>query len=100
MDDLIEKNNELIGIAHKYLDNKYEFLSANIDKVRISELDYFNICKSGVKHFDNQKTYLDTSSVDQTNIVDDTYKVTYDNRQLKSIIEKLHIFNRVFRVAK
>ena len=80
MDNLIEKNDEIIAKTHEYLNKKFNSFTNNFDKVKIAELDYFNICKSGIKSFDNEKIYLDTSSVEQTNIIDESYIITYDNR--------------------
>lgn len=59
---------------------KFKHFTNDFDKIKIAELNYFNICKSGIKVFDDEKIYLDTASVDQTNIVDESYVITYDNR--------------------
>ena len=48
--------------------------------VKISKLDYFNISKSGIKKFENNKIYLDTSAVSDTNITDESYIINYKNR--------------------
>ena len=80
IDDLIEKNDKIILKAHKLIDNIYLKETNNLELVKISELDYFNISKSGIKKFENNKIYLDTSAVSDINITDESYIIEYGNR--------------------
>ena len=80
VDDLIEKNEEIILKAHKLIDNIYLKETNTLELVKISELDYFNISKSGIKKFENNKIYLDTSAVSDTKITDESYIIDYENR--------------------
>ena len=80
VDDLIEKYEKIILKAHKLIDNIYLKETNNLELVKISELDYFNISKSGIKKFENNKIYLDTSAVSDINITDKSYIIDYENR--------------------
>lgn len=74
---------------HVLLDKKYKSFTHGFERVKIAELDYFNICKSGINQFDNQKIYLDTASVDQTNIIDESYTITYNERPSRANMQPL-----------
>ena len=80
VDSLIEKNEEIILKTHKLIDDIYLKETNTLELVKISELDYFNISKSGIKKFENNKIYLDTSAVSDTNITDESYIIDYKNR--------------------
>ena len=80
VDSLIEKNEEIILKTHKLIDDIYLKETNTLELVKISELDYFNISKSGIKKFENNKIYLDTSAVSDTNITDESYIIDYENR--------------------
>ena len=77
---MIEKNEKIILKTHKLIDNIYLKETNNLEFVKISELDYFNISKSGIKKFENNKIYLDTSAVSDINITDESYIIEYGNR--------------------
>lgn len=77
---MIEKNKEIIFKTHKLIDNIYLKETNTLELVKISELDYFNISKSGIKKFENNKIYLDTSAVSDTKITDESYIIDYENR--------------------
>lgn len=74
---------------HVLLDKKYKSFTRSFERVKIAELDYFNICKSGINQFNNQKIYLDTASVDQTNIIDESYTITYNERPSRANMQPL-----------
>ena len=80
MDDLIEKNEEIIGKLYELINNKYMFFTINRDLVNIGDLEYIEIVKSGIEKFNDKKIYIDTSAVSQYNITDNTYIITYDDR--------------------
>ena len=74
---------------HVLLDKKYKSFTRSFERVKIAELDYVNICKSGINPFNNQKIYLDTASVDQTNIIDESYTITYNERPSRANMQPL-----------
>ena len=80
VDSLIEKNEEIIFKTHKLIDDIYLKETSTLELVKISELDYFNISKSGINKFEKNKIYLDTSAVSDTNITDESYIIDYKNR--------------------
>ena len=77
---MIEKNEEIIFKTHKLIDDIYLKETSTLELVKISELDYFNISKSGINKFEKNKIYLDTSAVSDTNITDESYIIDYKNR--------------------
>ena len=80
MDDLIEKNEEIIGKIYEYINHKYIYFTINKELINIGDLEYIEIVKSGIDKFDDTKIYIDTSAVSQCNITDNTYVITYDDR--------------------
>ncbi|MCM1296110.1 MAG: hypothetical protein NC311_11265 [Muribaculaceae bacterium] len=80
VDDLIEKNEEIITILHDFLNKKYSQFTDGKQIIKIGNLNYFQICKSGIKYFEGNKIYLDTASVDNANIVDETNIIAYSKR--------------------
>ena len=80
IDDLIEKNNEIILKTHNLINNIYLKETNNLELVKISNLNYFKICKSGIYEFENNKIYLDTAAVSDINIIDESYIIDYEGR--------------------
>lgn len=62
------------------MDLKYHNFVAKYPTTRLANIDYFRICKSGINSFNGKKIYLDTSSVMQTSITDESYLITYEDR--------------------
>ena len=80
VDDLIEKYEEIIIKLHKIIDDIFQQETQILDNVKIANLDYFNILKSGINKFNDTKIYLDTSTVIGNNITDESYTISYNNR--------------------
>ena len=80
IDDKIENNQKLIDKLYEYLNLQMKKLAYNKEKIQIYTNDEISIANSGIDKFVGEKIYLDTSSVMGNSIIDNSYKVSYNNR--------------------
>lgn len=77
---MIEKSEEIVAKTHELIAIKLKQLTHNHDLTKIKNITYFSIIKSGIYKFKDEKIYLDTASVSNTDIVDSSTKITYTER--------------------
>lgn len=88
IDDKIENNNKII-------DNFYRLLELEMKKrigkytLKLSECKNIEILKSGIKFFEKEKIYLDTSCVNGNKIVNTTNKITHSNRPSRANMQPI-----------
>ena len=79
IDDKIENNNKIVEKSYKLLKTNITKMIGN-NWIKLGENKHINFIKSGINKFDNNKIYLDTSSVSGYSITNETYIINYKNR--------------------
>jgi putative type-1 restriction enzyme hindVIIP specificity protein len=88
IDDKIENNNKII-------DNNYKMLNLEMKKyiknewIKIGDNEHISFIKSGINNFDGKKVYLDTSSVSNYSIIDESYIITYEQRPSRANMQPI-----------